>query len=79
MPVAGNESVPGGAQRAHPRRAHGRRHESMKRVALNSHELGETLMSTEQLAVSIKEDLLTRLALGQPEVGEIRALPRSGF
>lgn len=76
MPVLRNEPVSSCAQSPDARRAHHPRDEPVKRVPLNSHEFGETLMPAEQLSVAREINLFAGHRGREVEVGEVRYLPR---
>jgi hypothetical protein len=48
----------------------------VKWVALNSHELGETLVAAKEFAIPKQIHLLARLSFSQPKLFEVRSLPR---
>ena len=57
MPVRGNPTVAPGEQPTDARQAHAPGHESVKRVALNSHDFGKALGSAESATLGDEVDL----------------------
>lgn len=76
MSVSRNKAISGRAEHTDSRSSHRSRDQSVKWVALNSHELGETLVAAKEFAFPKQIHLLARLRIRQPKLLEVRSLPR---